>query len=115
MTDAERIVEYERRRGIIQRLRELPGSRFLPKDGDDGVWLEGLYRNANGMAVAIVASINAIDWAAYIGGTEGMYTSEEGTVAWVARHGCKLDEADAVHFFAAWMERIELADLPYRA
>jgi len=71
--------------------------------------LEGMYWNANGSAVAIIAVVTpGIDWAAYIGGTGDDYRKEE-TLRWVARYGCKLPEATARHFFDN-----RLADMDYR-
>ena len=77
--------------------------------------IEGGYWNANGSAVAIVAVVNeGIDWAAYIGGTSDDYTEQE-TMIWVTRHGCKLLRETALHFFA--FDRIRdvmLKDMEYR-
>lgn len=62
------------------------------------------YFNANGVAVAIVASVNrrgdgsVFDWAAYIGGsTKTMH--EHQCVNAVAERGVKLLIGDAIHFF----------------
>lgn len=79
--------------------------------------IEGGYWNANGFAVAIVALVNpGIDWSAYIGGTPGSEGwTEEDTIRWVARHGCKLLRETALHFFA--FDRIRdvmLKDMEYR-
>jgi len=66
------------------------------------------YFNAQGWAVAIIASVtHAVDWAAYIGATFGSL-SEEDTAEYVAKHGCKLAEHDARYFFP------ELKYLQYR-
>ncbi len=115
-TGEERQAAYERRVPIVAALRALaaahPGGLLVNEQ--EGVWWEGLYQNGNGFAVAIVASVNAVDWAAYIGGTEGIHTTETETIEWVARHGCKLEEAHARHFFDDVLGRADLADLPYR-
>lgn len=67
---------------------------------------EGRYWNANGFACAVVASIGQEGkWSAYIGGADPQ--SEEEALDFVARHGVKLEEEDARHFFPA-------IDLPYR-
>ena len=69
--------------------------------------IEGCYYNANGFAVAIVASITReIDWAAYIGASPGDVKEAE-TVQAVLKFGCKLSEKDAKHFFSE-------IELPYR-
>ena len=76
-----------------------PGDRYS---------IEGRYYNANGFAVAIVASINhEVDWAAYIGAT-GDDKREAQTIQAVLELGCKLPEQDARYFFP------ELKSLPYR-
>ncbi len=50
------------------------------------------YWNANGFAVAIVCKEgHANDYAAYIGSTEGITATEEQTIEFVKKHGCKLD------------------------
>ena len=66
------------------------------------------YYNANGYAVAIVISETPIDWACYIGSTDGIIMSEEETVDFVHRCGCKLSEEDARHYCPG------LQDKPYR-
>jgi len=67
----------------------------------------GRYYNANGFAVAIVAVINeGCDWAAYIGATDGDVPMEQ-TVEFVARHGCKVEQALAEAVFGRLV-------LPYR-
>lgn len=64
------------------------------------------YWNANGYATAIVAVVTlGVDWAAYIGG--GPTRRESDCVVEVARHGSKLSEEDARHFFPQ-------VELPYR-
>ncbi len=69
--------------------------------------LEGRYFNCNGYSCAIVAVITfPIDWAAYMGGHDGKAREEE-TIAFVAKHGAKLSQRDARHFFPQ-------IDLPYR-
>lgn len=66
------------------------------------------YFNAQGWAVAIVASItHGLDWATYIGATFGSLSEEE-TVQYVVKFGCKLPEKDARYFFP------ELKHLLYR-
>ena len=70
--------------------------------------VEGRYFNAQGWGVAIVASVvHGLEWAAYIGATWGP-VSEQQTIDTVAKHGCKLQEKDARHFFP------DLNDLAYR-
>ena len=66
------------------------------------------YLNAQGWAVAIVALVtHAIDWAVYIGATFGPLSEEE-TVAYVVKYGCKLSEQDGRYFFP------EFKGMPYR-
>jgi len=61
--------------------------------------IEGRYWNSNGFAVAIVAVITeGIDWAAYIGATDDSKTEQE-TVEYVAKYGCKLSSKDAKYYF----------------
>ena len=73
--------------------------------GDHEV-IAGRYWNFNDKGVSIVASITQrIDWAAYIGADDGW--SESACIEWAARHGAKLSEQDARHFFPN-------IDLPYR-
>lgn len=85
---------------------ELKGKTGLIRRGDKYA-IEGRYYNANGFAVAIVASItHEIDWAAYIGAT-GDDKREGETVQAVLKLGCKLFENDAKHFFPE-------IELPYR-
>jgi len=78
------------------------------------------YWNANGSAVAVVGVVTMLppregegpdepfDWAAYIGGTEGIATRERETVGWVAENGCKLSREQACAFFP------QFADIKYR-
>lgn len=60
------------------------------------------YWNGNGGAVAIIAVVNKLDngrifdWAVYIGA--GPSEHEADCVAYVAEHGDKLSDIDAVHF-----------------
>ncbi|GAH77484.1 unnamed protein product, partial [marine sediment metagenome] len=55
------------------------------------IFREARYYNASSFAISIVAVINeGIDWAAYIGSTTNLITSEEETIKFVAKHGCKL-------------------------
>lgn len=69
---------------------------------------EGRYYNANGFAVSIIAVINeGIDWAAYIGSTDGEMFSERQTMNFVSHFGCKLSREDARYYFPG-------IDLPYR-
>jgi len=50
--------------------------------------------------VAIVAIEGAIaDWAAYIGSTDAVDTSEEDTVRWVCRRGSKLSREQSHRWF----------------
>ena len=66
------------------------------------------YFNAQGWAVAIVASVtHGVDWAVYIGATFGPLSEEE-TVEYVVKYGCKLPEQDGRYFFP------ELERTPYR-
>jgi len=61
--------------------------------------VEGRYFNAQGWAVAIVASVtHEVDWGAYIGSTWGPLSEAE-TINYVAKYGCKIPEKDARHFF----------------
>ena len=70
--------------------------------------VEGRYFNAQGWGVAIVASVNhGVDWGAYIGATWAP-VSEQETMDYVAKLGCKMQEKDARYFFP------ELKDLIYR-
>jgi hypothetical protein len=70
--------------------------------------IEGRYFNAQGWAVAIVASVtHELDWGAYIGSTTGPLTDKE-TLDYVVKWGCKLREEDARYFFP------RLKDMPYR-
>ena len=67
---------------------------------------EARYWNSNGYGCAVVASIGVEGaWSAYIGGCPP--ESEEEGLDFVARHGAKLSEDDARHFFPN-------LDLPYR-
>jgi|TARA_Y100000310_G_C20696669_1_gene826190 hypothetical protein len=67
---------------------------------------EGRYYNTNGKGIAIVAAVTkGIDWAAYIGADDGWHESD--CLDWAAKHGAKLSEQDARHFFPA-------IELPYR-
>lgn len=64
------------------------------------IFREARYYNANDFAISIVAVINeGIDWAAYIGSTNFLITSEEETIGFVAKHGCKLTKKDAMYYF----------------
>ena len=85
---------------------ETKGKAGLIRRGDKYA-LEGGYYNANGFAVAIIASITReIDWAVYIGATLGDKRERE-TVQAVLEFGCKLSEKDAKHYFPE-------IGLPYR-
>jgi len=69
---------------------------------------EGRYWNVHGQSCCIVAIItNPVDWAAYINGVPSNLQREEEAIEWVSKHGAKLSEADAHHFFPT-------IDLPYR-
>lgn len=69
---------------------------------------EGRFWNCNGVQIAIVAVVTkGIDWAAYIGSDAPHSWHEIDTCNWAARHGDKLSESDAIHFFPD-------IDLPYR-
>ena len=66
------------------------------------------YFNAQGWAVAIVASVtHGIDWGVYIGATWGPMSEKE-TIEYVDKHGCKMREEDARYYFP------ELKNVPYR-
>jgi len=70
--------------------------------------IERRYFNAQGWAVAIVASvIHGIDWGVYIGATFGSLTEQE-TIDYVVKWDCKMREEDARYFFP------ELKETPYR-
>ena len=61
------------------------------------------YSNANGFALAVVASIKfydgeLFDWSAYWGGTD-LTRHEEDAVRYVAKRGNKMSREDAQHFF----------------
>ena len=61
--------------------------------------IEARYYNCNGYAVAIVAVVTEeVDWAAYIGGSDGKLSEKE-TIEWVVRKGAKLTWKDASHYF----------------
>lgn len=86
-------IEFKRKFGLIR-----PGDKYA---------IEGRYYNANGFAVAIIASItHEIDWAVYIGATLGD-AKEAVTVQATLKFGCKLFEKDAKHYFPE-------IELPYR-
>lgn len=67
------------------------------------------YWNANGMGMAIVAVAGGVDWAAYIGAQPDPAT-EEATVEWASRFGCKLSERQARTFFP-----YHVKGMPYRS
>lgn len=70
--------------------------------------IERRYFNAQGWAVAIVASItHGIDWGVYIGATWGPMSEKE-TMEYVVKNGCKMQEEDARYYFP------ELKSMPYR-
>jgi len=70
--------------------------------------VEGRYYKAQGWGIGIVASItHGVDWGAYIGATWGA-VSEQQTIDYTVKYGCKLREADARYFFP------ELKNLAYR-
>ena len=66
-------------------------------------YLEGRFWNQGGKQLAIVAVITQIgnfgDWAAYIGTDAPNSYKEIDTCIEVAKHGCKLSDKDAKHFF----------------
>jgi len=64
------------------------------------IFKEARFYNASDFAISIIAVINeGIDWAAYIGSTTNLITSEEETIEFVAKHGCKLSKKDAIYYF----------------
>ena len=70
--------------------------------------IEARFWNNEGKHLAIVAYINkGIDWAAYIGTDAPNSWDERRTLLYVAKHGCKLSDKDAKHFFPN-------IELPYR-
>ena len=72
------------------------GFRLYPR----GFWRSG------GFCVAVVAVVTpGVDWAAYIGAQPDAVGRDD-LYEWVSRHGAKLSEADARHFFDC--------SLPYR-
>ena len=78
-------------------LRGMPGAHRAET-------LTARYYNANGVQTAIVARAHRHgergDWAAYIGSTTTALTQDE-TVDWVLRYGCKLSREDAAYYFPA--------------
>lgn len=70
------------------------------------IFRKARYYNGNGFAISIIAVINeGLDWAAYIGSTDSRITSEEETIDFVAKHGCKLTKKDAMYYFPDIKER----------
>lgn len=115
---------HEIRLEILRGLRKLarPDGRILLRDEDsgnpeEGILWEGRYFCANGFALAVIASLTPYDWAAYIGSihtTNPAFDREGDCCRWVARHGAKLPQEDARHYFGEVLERLGLADLSYR-
>ena len=70
--------------------------------------LESRFWNQEGKHIAIVACVTkGVDWAAYIGTDAPACHTEEATLDYIAKWGCKLSETDARHFFPK-------IKLPYR-
>lgn len=68
--------------------------------------LEARFWNCQGKQIAIVACVTKdIDWAAYIGADNSQ--TEDDTLHYAAKYGCKLSEKDARYFFPG-------IELPYR-
>jgi hypothetical protein len=65
------------------------GAEPRPRPDITRKYPQWMYWNANGMGTAIVVYPGAVDWAAYIGAQPDPATEEE-TVDWSARFGCKL-------------------------
>ena len=62
--------------------------------------IEARFWNQGGKQLEIVACITkGIDWVAYIGTDAPDSYTEQGTLEYVAKWGCKLSEADARYFF----------------
>ena len=81
---------------------------YVFHEDDYKLRLEARFWNQGGKHVAIVACITkGIDWAAYIGTDAPDSYTEDGTLAHVAKWGCKLSEKDARYFFPD-------VELPYR-
>ena len=79
---------------------------YIFTEDDYKVGYEARFWNCGGKQIAIVAVVTKdIDWAAYIG-ADNSYTEDE-TLNYVARRGCKLTEKDARYFFPG-------IELPYR-
>ncbi len=81
--------------------KQLPYYCF--KKTDTKQYLEGRFWNQSGKQLAIIAIVTQIgdwgDWSAYIGTDAPNSYREEDTLIQVAKHGCKLSEEDARHFF----------------
>lgn len=75
---------------------------------DYSQYLEGRFWNCQGRHMAIVACITkGEDWAAYIGTDAPDSYTEDETLKYVSKKGCKLAEKDARYFFPS-------ITLPYR-
>ncbi len=74
------------------------------------------YRNSNGFAAAIVATVavtghgidKILDWTAYLGGSDKTQRQEDAILHIADMTGCKLSKQDACYFFP------ELKDEWYR-
>ena len=81
------------------------------RDDADKLQKEVRYWNCGSAQISIVASVTRFhgepfDWAAYIGADT--LQTEEACVQETLKHGCKLSEKDARHYFP------EFKDIPYR-
>lgn len=71
---------------------------YIFSENDYKVSYEARFWNCSGTQIAIIAVVTKnIDWSAYIG-ADNSYTEDE-TLNFVARRGCKLLEKDARYFF----------------
>ena len=71
---------------------------YIFEDNDHSLKIEGRYWNCQGINIAVVASITKeVDWAAYIGANDS--PTEREALHYTAKHGSKLQEADARYFF----------------
>ena len=72
--------------------------KFMQTQYKEGI--EARYFCADGFSLAIVASVTKeVDWSAYIGGWCRQAATEEETLQFVMKQGCKLLEADARYYF----------------
>ncbi len=86
---------------------ELPYYKFLEDEHE--LQLESRFWNCRGKQIAIVACITKhVDWAAYIGTDAPDSHTEDDTLKYVAKYGCKLSKEDAQYFFPE-------IKLPYRS